>query len=83
MPSTLKQVINLDGFDSMENKIVVPFAASMSKYLLQNFGVGQYKDMYVKLIETVSPLENIRILEEIYKLSERQILNQWQKSIEK
>jgi len=83
MPSTLKQVINLDGFNSMENKIVVPFAASVSKYLLQNSGVGQYKEMYIRLMETASPLENIRILEEIYQLSERQIINQWQKSIEK
>lgn len=83
MPSTLKQVISFDGFNSMENKVVVPFAASVSKYLLQNFDVDKYKEMYVRLMETASPLENIRILEEIYRLSEKQILDQWQKSIEK
>lgn len=83
MPSTLKQVINLDGFDSMENKVVVPFAASVSKYLLQKFGVDQYKEMYIRFMETASPLENIITLEEIYQLSEKQILDQWQESIEK
>lgn len=83
MPPTLKQIINLDGFDSIENKVVVPFAASVSKYLLQKFGVDQYKEMYVRLRETNSPLENTRVLEEIYQLPEKQILNHWQKSIEK
>lgn len=81
MPLTLKQVINLDGFGSIENRVVVPFAASISKYLLQKFGVDQYKKMYTGLMETNSPSENIRILEEIYQLSEKQILSQWQESI--
>lgn len=83
MPKTLKQVINLGGFDSMENKVVVPFAASVSKYLLQKFDVDRYKEMYIRLMETISPLENIRILEETYQLSEKQIFDQWQKSIGK
>jgi hypothetical protein len=80
MPPTLEQVINLDGFGSIENKVVVPFAASVSKYLLQKFGVDRYKRMYIRLMETNSPSENIGIIEEVYQLSGKQILSQWRKS---
>ena len=43
---TIKGVINFEGFCSFENKLVVPFSASLSKYLLQKFGLAQYKKMY-------------------------------------
>lgn len=46
MPA-LSQCVNMDGFESFENKIVVPFAASLSKYLLQTFGLDKYKRVYI------------------------------------
>lgn len=81
IPITLKKVINLEGFGAAENKVVVPFTGSLSKYLLQSFGVGQYKKMYVGLKETVSPRNNLKIIEEIYRLPEIKILEQWRKQI--
>lgn len=80
MPN-LSQCINADGFDSFENKIVVPFAASISKFLLQKYGVKKYKKMYVKLKEIVPVGENIRIIEDIYQTKEEELLQQWRKSL--
>ncbi|OQX51552.1 hypothetical protein B5M47_00395 [candidate division CPR3 bacterium 4484_211] len=74
---SLKDVISFDGFCSIENSIVVPFAGSFSKYLLLNFGVKKFKRMYVALKETLSPQENIAILERVYQKKESQLLREW------
>ena len=79
LPIPLKQVINLEGFGSVENKIVVPFTASLSKYLLQSFGVDKYKKMYVSLKETDTPEINVETLEKVYGLNEQQIIDGWKK----
>lgn len=80
-PIPLKRAINLEGFDSFENKVIVPFSASLSKYLLQTFGVDKYKKMYIRLKETTAPEINIRAIEDVYKLNENHILSQWKKSV--
>lgn len=81
LPIPLVQIINLEGFGSVENKIVVPFTASLSKYLLQSFGIDKYKKMYVLLKETSSPEINVEIIEKVYGLKERQIIENWKKSV--
>ena len=83
LPTSLTQVINLEGFDSVENKVVVPFAASLSKYLLLTFGIEKYKKMYVGLRVSATPEENVGAIETVYGLSEEQILNQWRESLVK
>ena len=77
----LKQAINLKGFGSIENKVVVPFAASFSKFLLQSFGLDRYKQMYVLLKETDSSEINVRTIEKVYELNEQQLLDMWKKSV--
>lgn len=81
LPISLEKIINIDGFDSYENKLVMPFAASLSKYLLQKFGVNKYREMYTQLKETFTSEENVKIIESSYKLAEKEILDQWRKSI--
>lgn len=81
LPIPLKQVINLAGFGSVENKIVIPFTASLSKYLLQSFGVDKYKKMYILIKETNTPEINVEIIEKVYGLKEQQIIDNWKKSI--
>lgn len=78
---SVKKVINLNGFGSLPNKIVVPFAASISKFLLKKFGVDKYKQMYTRLKETSSPEENVRIIEECYRLSGQELLERWKESL--
>jgi hypothetical protein len=80
MPS-LEQTINLDGFGSLPNKIVVPFSASVSKFLLKKYGVDKYKQMYIKLKETISSQENIKIIERVYGLKEQELLDEWRISL--
>lgn len=77
----VRDCINADNFFVLENKLVVPFTASFSKYLLQNFGVEKYKEMYVKLNETKTPEENIKVIEEIYGKSVEELQDSWKKSI--
>lgn len=80
MPS-LKKVINLEGFGSLPNKIVVPFAASISKFLLRKLGVDKYKQMYTRLKETSSLEENVRIIEDYCRLDEQELLEKWKGSL--
>jgi len=81
MPKNLTAVINLDGFNSFPNKIVVPFAASISKYLLLNFGLDKYKQMYVSLKETNKSIKNVQQIEAIYQISEKKLLNEWKEQL--
>jgi len=81
LPPSLVDVINLEGFGSLPNKVVVPFSASFSKYLLQECGVEKYKQMYAQLKETDSPKENVGQIEKAYESSEQKLLQQWRDSI--
>lgn len=82
LPINLEKVINLNGFGSVENKVVVPFAASLSKYFLLKFDIDKYKEMYIQLKETFSPEANVKIIEGVYKLAIDEIFNRWRGSIE-
>lgn len=77
MPKNLVEVINLSGFGSLPNKIVVPFAASLAKFLLLKFGLDNYKNMYISLNENMTPKENVKKIEHIYKRPENELLNNW------
>lgn len=81
LPIPLTQVINFKGFGSVENKIVVPFSASLSKHLLQSFGVDKYKKMYILLKETDAPEINVETIEKVYGMREQQIIDNWKKSV--
>lgn len=81
MPKSLVGIINLDGFGSLPNKVVVPFSASFSKYLLQMFGMDKYKEMYIALRETNTPEENIKSIERVYQQKENELLKGWVRSI--
>lgn len=76
----LALVINFDGFCSMENKLVVPFSASLSKFLLNKFGLDKYKQMYIGVKEIMSPEQNIEMFESVYG-SYRDLVAGWLKSI--
>ena len=82
LPIPLEQVINLDGFGSFDNNLVMPFAGSLSKYLLETFSLAKYKSMYCQLSENISPDKNLSAIEEVYGLSEEAILSGWKKTIE-
>ncbi len=77
MPKSLVGVINLDGFGSLPNRIVVPFSASFSKYLLQTFGVDKYREMYVALREINTPEENVKSIERICQQQESDLFGGW------
>lgn len=77
----LKEAINFDGFCSFDNKVVVPFAASLSKYLLDKHGLKLYREMYIKLKEINTPNKNVNILEETYGRTEVEIIKGWKNSI--
>lgn len=74
---TLTQCIAMHGFSSFENKVVIPFTASLSKFLLNTYGVDKYKEMYIALQETLPPEKNVKLIENIYNLSEKELLKKW------
>lgn len=76
----LASVINFDGFCSMDNKLVVPFSASLSKFLLNKYGLDKYKQMYIGVKEIMSPEQNIEMFESVYG-SYRDLVAGWLKSI--
>lgn len=81
MPTSLSGVINLAGFGSLSNKVVVPFSASFSKYLLQTFGIDRYKEMYIRLRETNTPEENVKSIEKVYQQQENELFGGWARSL--
>lgn len=81
MPKNFASVINFAGFGSLPNKVVVPFCASFSKYLLQTFGLANYKKMYMALKEVNSPEENVKQIERVYRQSEGELLADWRQSL--
>lgn len=81
LPSSISQVINLKGFGSLPNEIVVPFAASLSKYLIGEIGIERYKELYIALKETLSPDENLKIFESVTNMKEKVLLSKLKQSL--
>jgi len=77
----ISECINFYDFCDFDNKIVVPFAASFSKYLLNRFGIDTYKSMYVQIKETLTPEKNVKIIEKVYGTTEKELMKAWKRSI--
>lgn len=69
--------INFEGFCSFDNEIIVPFSASLTKYLIQKYGIDKYKNAYISLKETNSADKNVRLLEKIYGVNIKEIRDKW------
>lgn len=80
-PESLLVAINMAGFSSLPNKVIVPFTASFSKYLLLTYGVDKYKSMYVKTSELLSTKENVAIIEDTFGKPEKELLGNWKTSV--
>lgn len=77
LPQTIQEVMNFEDFADSNNQIVVPFAASLSKFLLKSYGVEKYKTMYVAMRETNSPQDNVDTIEDVYGFTENALLSKW------
>lgn len=81
MPTSLQSVINFAGFGSLPNEVVVPFSASLSKFLLAKYGLETYKKLYTAVKEVHASEENIAIIEATLHTSEQDLLHEWRRSI--
>ncbi len=81
VPLNLLDVINLKGFCSLPNEVVIPFTASFSKYLLQAYGLEKYKLMYCGIRETFTPKVNVEFIENVYGKLQVALIKEWQISI--
>lgn len=77
------ECINFEGFNSFENDVANTFAGSLSKYLLEIFGLDKYKELYTQLRETYSPEHNVRIMEIVFGKNENEILDSWKEWIKR
>ena len=78
---TLDKCVNMAGFNSLENKVVVPFSASLSKYLLRQFGLPRYKNMYIQIKETFTPQQNVAVIENVYQKDQLTLLTEWEERL--
>lgn len=81
MPTSLAECVNMEGFCSQKNEVIMPFTASFSKYLLQEYGVERYREMYTQLKETNSPEVNVRAIESVYGVAEDELMQAWRSHI--
>lgn len=81
LPTSLNNVVNLDGFGSIPNEVVVPFTASFSKFLIRKYGIKRYKEAYTSMKEILSSKENVEIIEKVYGETEINLLTAWKKSL--
>lgn len=79
IPKNLREA--MEGFDILPNQIIIPFTASFSKFLLNKYGINKYKQVYIGQKETQTVEKNIKIIEEIYNLASRNILDNWEESL--
>lgn len=77
----LAECINMDGFCAFENKLIVPFTASLSKFLLRTFGIEKFRQVYISLNELVPPADNVKVMENVFGLKEKELINKWGESI--
>lgn len=80
-PGSLVSCINFDGFNAWENDVIMPFAASFVKFLMEAYGLAKLKAAYVVVRETASPQENVRVLEQAIGVDERTLLAQWRERL--
>ena len=59
----------------------MPFAASISQYLINKYGLNKFKEIYVSIKETNTPEQNISIIEQIIQLEENELFYLWKKSL--
>jgi hypothetical protein len=80
-PESLTSCINFDGFNAWENDVIMPFAASFVKFLMEAHGLAKLKAAYVAVRETMSPQENVRAFERAIGMDEQALLTQWRERL--
>jgi hypothetical protein len=79
MPKSLTEAMK--GFETIPNRIIIPFTASFSKFLLNKYGIEKYRQVYIGQKETQTIEENIIIVEGIYNLSSERLWDYWKQSL--
>ncbi len=79
MPESLK--IAIKEYDALPIKIIMPFTASFSKFLINSFGIEKYKEMYALLREDLSADENGKNIESVYNINMNELYNNWKQQI--
>lgn len=79
--TSLSNCINFEGFNSYEDSFIVPFSASLSKFLIERYGIELYKQMYSEIKETNLPADNVSIIETVYGRTEKELLLDWKESL--
>lgn len=77
---SLEQCINFSDMNMFPDEVIMPFAGSFVKFLIQTFGMEVFRGLYVSVRETDSPWENVSEIERICGISEKELLLQWRES---
>jgi len=81
MPQSLPEA--MESFDTLPNQIIIPFTASFSKFILNNYGIKRYKQAYIGQKEIQNTEENIKVIEKTYNLTHKEFFDKWKDSLSK
>lgn len=74
-----EDIINFEGFSKVENGISIPFTGYLTKYLINNYGLEKYIEIYITIKETNSVKENIEVFNKVtgkkYLQLKKEIIN--------
>lgn len=78
---SLEQCIHFSGMHTFPDEVIMPFAGSFVKFLIQTFGIDLFRNIYISIRETDHSWENISEIENICGMSEKELLRQWRESV--
>jgi hypothetical protein len=78
---SLEKCINFDGMNTFQDAVIVPFAGSFVKFLIQEFGMDAFRKIYIRTQEIMQTWKNIAEIERVCGISEKELLARWHKKI--
>lgn len=76
---SLKWLLNNKNWDKVKEKIVYPQAGSFVRYLINTYGLEKFKKVYKKLSRNKKVQDNIKIIENTYLKSVKELEANWKK----
>ncbi|GEM_PF-1918635 len=78
---SLAQCINFTDMNTFPDEVIMSFAGSFVKFLIQTFGMDTFREIYIRMREVDYPWENISEIENVCEISEKELLRQWRETI--
>ena len=78
---SLAQCVNFSDMNTFPDAMIMPFAGSFVKFLIQTFGMNVFRRIYTSVKETDQPRQNISEIEHACGMDEKELLRGWREVI--